>query len=80
MQAHRKDTEQLGKPTLFWNSSISNDFAVQKFIQKKGYNKLNDKELTTVGNFTRIFNRFYLIFFAIIFILFIFLILKGSNI
>ena len=77
---HKNSWERLGKPTLFWNSSISNDLSVQKFISSKGYEELNDKELRTVGNFNRIFNRIYIIVFAIILIVAIWLITKGTDI
>ncbi len=47
---HLKKYEEMGKPTVFLRSSISTIFLLIKFLWKREYIELNDKDLTSLGN------------------------------
>lgn len=40
----------LGRPSLFLNNSMSNNFKFLKFLRKKSYLTLNDAELNKMAN------------------------------
>jgi hypothetical protein len=69
--------ESLEKPSLLKNNSPKNNFAVQRYIFKKEYKALDDKNFISFCDSLRRFNIFYLCYFILcIFIVLNSLILK----
>jgi len=56
--------DSLGQPTLFWNNSPKNSFAVLGFILSGRFRETHDVEIIRFCRFIRAFNCAYLAFFV----------------
>lgn len=50
---HSEKWNELGRPTIILNNSIKNNISMSFFIKNREYEKLNDPELTRLGNKVR---------------------------
>ena len=76
-EKHPQKWEELGRPSLLMNNNIRNNISVLNFLNKKEYLKMNDKQLTKLAGFLRIFSLIYIVFF--IFLLCLFMIVIYSK-
>jgi Trk-type K+ transport system membrane component len=58
--------ESLGRPTLFMNNSIANGLAVMRFLWRKEYEALNDRDFAQKARVLRTLSIAYLFLFAVI--------------
>jgi hypothetical protein len=63
-ERHPAIYDSLGQPTLFWNNSMKNSFAVLGFILSGRFRETDDLEVIRLCRFIRAFNYAYLAFFA----------------
>ncbi len=68
-ERHPAIYDSLGRPTLFWNNSIQNGFAVLRFILGGHFKQTNDLELIRLCRFMRLFAYSRWAFFIIIVVL-----------
>jgi len=61
---HTETWMALGSPTIFANSSMSNNISMLKFLWKKEYLKVEDTKLRSIARVTHYFSMFYLVFFV----------------
>jgi hypothetical protein len=55
--------QELGRPTLFLNNSITNRSAVRRFLRQRAYEKTEDEEFIRCCTTLRRFQLAYFIFF-----------------
>ena len=63
-ERHPAIYDSLGQPTLFWNNSPKNSFAVLGFILSGRFRETHDVEVIRICRFIRAFNYAYLVFFV----------------
>jgi hypothetical protein len=63
-ERHPAVYDSLGQPTLFWNNSPKNSFAVLRFIFGGRFRETDDVEVIRICRFIRAFNYAYLAFFV----------------
>jgi len=63
-ERHPAIYDSLGQPTLFWNNSPKNSFAVLWFILTGRFRETHDVEVIRLCRFIRAFNYAYLAFFV----------------
>jgi hypothetical protein len=63
-ERHPAVYDSLGQPTLFWNNSMKNSFAVLGFILSGRFRETHDLEVIRLCRFIRAFNYAYLAFFV----------------
>jgi len=63
---HTATWEQLGKPGVFLNNSPLNSIRFLRFMWRKDYKSLPDKNTVTFGRMLRAFLIFYAILFPVI--------------
>jgi len=63
-ERHPAIYDSLGQPTLFWNNSMKNSFAVLGFILSGRFRETHDAEVIRLCRFIRAFNYAYLAFFV----------------
>jgi hypothetical protein len=61
--------DSLGQPTLFWNNSMKNSFAVLAFILGGRFKETHDPEVIRLGQFLRVFSYAYWAFFIAVVVL-----------
>ena len=69
---HPQVWQELGRPTLFLNNSVSNGFAVLRFVQQREYMELKDPELRSLADRVRWYNQVGWAFFAVVAVLILF--------
>ena len=62
---HAQTWEALGRPTLFFNNSISNSLAVLRYLWRREYLRLGDQQSIRLASFLRSFTVFYFVLFVI---------------
>jgi len=68
---HAQTWEALGRPTLFLNNSISNSLAVLRFIWRRDYRNMTDKQLIRFATFLRGYLIAYIVLFALVVTVFV---------
>jgi hypothetical protein len=68
-ERHRAVYDSLGQPTLFWNNSMKNSFAVLAFILGGRFSETHDSEVIRLGRFLRAFSYAYWAFFIAVVVL-----------
>ena len=63
-ERHPAIYDSLGQPTLFWDNSPKNSFAVLGFIFSGRFRETHDVEVIRICRFIRAFNYIYLAFFV----------------
>jgi len=61
--------ESLGRPTLFWNNSMKNSFAVLRFILGGHFRETGDPAVIRLCQFIRAFSYTYWAFFVAVVVL-----------
>ena len=65
---HPEKYEEMGKPTLIMNNSISNNLSFIKFLFKREWLELNDEGLSKLGNAMLVFFAVYTVGFLFMFV------------
>jgi hypothetical protein len=68
-ERHPTVYDSLGQPTLFWNNSMKNSFAVLGFILGGRFRETHDSEVIRLGRFLRVFSYAYWAFFIAVVVL-----------
>jgi hypothetical protein len=68
-ERHPAVYDSLGRPTLFWNNSMKNSFAVLAFILGGRFRETHDSEVIRLGRFLRVFSYAYWAFFIAVIVL-----------
>jgi hypothetical protein len=74
---HAQTWEALGRPTLFFNNSITNSVAVLLFLWRRDYQTLGDKGSVRLASFLRSYLTVYLVLF--VFAVVVFFMTIGSQ-
>ena len=61
--------DSLGRPTLIWNNSMKNSFAMLGFILSGRFKETRDSEVIRLCRFIRVFSYSYWAFFVAVVIL-----------
>jgi len=73
LKVHHPETYvKMGSPGLLRNNTLSNNILFIKFLFKKEWRKLNDKNIEDLGNIMYLF----IIIYAFLFVVFVWLILN----
>lgn len=70
---HLKTWQNLGSPGLIKDNTISNQLTLWRFIIKKEYLELNDKNLLNIANNLRISTGIYIASFSLLIIILFYL-------
>jgi len=62
---HPLTWEALGRPTLFFNNSIANGLAVQRFLWRREYATLGDSQFSRFAAFLKGYMLAYLLLFIL---------------
>ncbi len=68
-ERHPAVYDSLGQPTLFWNNSMKNGFAVLAFILGGRFRETHDPEVIRLCRFIRVFSYAYWVFFVAVVVL-----------
>jgi hypothetical protein len=68
-ERHPAIYDALGRPTLFWNNSIQNGFAMLRFILGGQFREIHDPEVIRLCRFVRVFSYAYWAFFIAVVVL-----------
>ena len=77
--AHSKDWERLGSPTLILNNSIQNSTNLLVYITRRSYLEIGDDDLRRLGNKTRTFLFLSLGFMAVSFVGFFLIMISAQG-
>ena len=69
---HPETWQALGRPDLFRNNSIANGMAVQRFLWRREYRALTDRQFVRFAELVRIYFIAYLLVLLATFAVFIF--------
>ncbi len=65
---HPKKYEEMGKPSLFMNNSMSGNIAFMRFLFKRESRNLDDTKLDSLSKFILIYISLYFIGFSFLFV------------